>query len=70
MVLKVSHYWEQKTVATKKQATKALKEIKKLVADNVLKVQVEKYKAKKAQLLSLTGTPNEVLRKISGLTKT
>ena len=49
---------------------KALKEIKKLVADNVLKVQVEKYKAKKAQLLSLTGTPNEVLRKISGLTKT
>lgn len=49
---------------------KALKEIKKLVADNVIKVQIEKFKAKKSQLLSLTGTPNEVLRKISGLTKT
>jgi len=49
---------------------KALKEIKKLIADNVIKVKIEKYKAKKAQLLSLTGVPNEILRKISGLTKT
>lgn len=49
---------------------KALKEIKKLVADNLIKIQIEKIKAKKAQLLSLTGVPLEKLRKISGLTKT
>jgi len=49
---------------------KALKEIKKLVADNLIKVQVEKFKAKKAQLLSFSGVPNELLRLVSGLTKT
>jgi len=49
---------------------KALKEIKKLVTDNLIKIQVEKIKSKKAQLLSLTGVPIEILRKVSGLTKT
>jgi hypothetical protein len=49
---------------------KALKEIKKLVADNLIKIQIEKIKANKAQLLSFTGVPLETLRKVSGLTKT
>lgn len=49
---------------------KVLKEIKTLVSDNLIKVQVEKYKNSKAQLLSLTGVPNNILRQVSGLTKT
>ena len=49
---------------------KVLKEVKKLALDNFIKTQTEKIKAKKAQLASLTGVPNEILRKISGLTKT
>jgi len=49
---------------------KVLKEIKKLVAENMIKIQIEKIKATKAQLLSLTGTKLETLRKVSGLTKT
>ena len=48
---------------------KVLKEIKKIVADNLIKVQTEKIKNIKAQLSSLIGVPNDVLRKISGLTK-
>jgi hypothetical protein len=49
---------------------KALKEIKKLVAESMIKTQIEKIKAKKAQLLSLVaGAKTDVLRKVSGLTK-
>tara|TARA_R110000796_G_scaffold11198_7_gene37407 strand:- start:4700 stop:6157 length:1458 start_codon:yes stop_codon:yes gene_type:complete len=49
---------------------KVLKEIKKLVADNLIKTQIERIKATKAQLASLTGVPKSVLRSIAGLTKT
>jgi hypothetical protein len=45
---------------------KALKEIKKLAIDNVIKTQIEKTNSKKAQLASLTGAPTEVIRSISG----
>jgi len=44
-----------------------LKEIKILVADNIIKTQIERNKSRRAQLASLTGTPTEVLRQISGL---
>jgi hypothetical protein len=50
--------------------SKVLKEVKKLVTDNIIKTQTERFKNKKAQLSSLTGVPNDILRKISGLTKT
>tara|TARA_R110000796_G_scaffold58413_4_gene134873 strand:+ start:25290 stop:26747 length:1458 start_codon:yes stop_codon:yes gene_type:complete len=46
---------------------KILKEIKILVTDNIIKTQIEKVKYKKAQIASLVGVPNDVLRQISGL---
>jgi len=44
-----------------------LKEIKKLVTDNILKTQIEKTKYKKAQVASLVGVPTDILRQLSGL---
>lgn len=49
---------------------KVLKEIKTLVAENIVKTEIEKIKYSKAQFLSLLGTNPETLRKIAGLTKT
>ena len=48
---------------------KVLKEIKSLISDNLIKTQIEQLKAQKAQLASLVGIPNNILREISGLTK-
>ena len=48
---------------------KVLKEVKKLVTDNIIKTQIEKVKYKKAQLASLVGVPSALLRQISGLVK-
>tara|TARA_R110000850_G_scaffold84244_8_gene180832 strand:+ start:25201 stop:26643 length:1443 start_codon:yes stop_codon:yes gene_type:complete len=44
-----------------------LKEIKKLVTDNIQKTQIEKTKYKKAQVASLVGVPTDILRQLSGL---
>jgi hypothetical protein len=46
-----------------------LKEIKTLVLDNVIKTQIERVKFQKAQLASLVGIPQDILRQISGLAK-
>lgn len=46
---------------------KILKEIKVLVTDNIIKTQTEKIKFKKAQIASLVGVQNDILRQISGL---
>ena len=46
-----------------------LKEVKKLVSSHIVKTQIEKIKYKKAQVASLVGVPNDILRKISGIVK-
>lgn len=48
---------------------RVLKKIKELVTEDFIKTQVEKLNAKKAQLASLLGVPNKVLRKITGIIK-
>jgi hypothetical protein len=48
---------------------KVLKEVKKLVTDNVIKTQIEKVKYKKSQIASLVGVPTDVLRKMAGIIK-
>jgi hypothetical protein len=47
---------------------RVLKEIKTLVADNIIRTQVERVKYSQAQLSSLVGVDTEILRNISGLT--
>jgi hypothetical protein len=45
----------------------ALKEIKKLVSDSLIKQQIDKNQANISQLLSLVGVPQDVLRLLKGL---
>lgn len=53
----------------KKLLTIVLKKIAEIVAAGAIKQQIEKNKANLAQLLSLVGIPQEVLRQIQGLVK-
>ena len=53
----------------KKLLAIALKKIAEIVAAGAVKQQIEKAKANLAQLLSLVGIPQEVLRQIQGLIK-
>jgi hypothetical protein len=46
----------------------ALKKIGELVAEMAIKKQIEKGKSSQSQLLSLVGIPQEILRRIKGLT--
>jgi hypothetical protein len=45
----------------------ALKEIKSLVSDYIVKQQIDKNKANLTQLLSLLGVPQDTLRIIQGI---
>jgi hypothetical protein len=45
----------------------ALKEIKKLVSDSLIKQEIDKNQANISQLLSLVGVPQDVLRLLKGL---
>ena len=53
----------------KKLLAIALKKVAELVAAGAVKQQIEKAKSNLAQLLSLVGIPQELLRQIQGLIK-
>ena len=56
-----------KAIILKILMKKALKEITRLIAKTQLKKIIEKSKARQAQILSLVGIPQDIIRKIKGL---